>query len=151
LDGEQVCACLLPLGQVEGRDVTTVEGLAVDGMLNDLQAAFLSHGAAQCGICTPGMLMAATSLLRRNRSPGRRDVEDALGGVLCRCTGYRKIIEAVLDAGGRRVAVAPRSGAAVGARLAKLDGGPKLTGAERFGADDFPADCLWLSVLRSPH
>jgi aldehyde oxidoreductase len=151
LDGEQVCACLVPLGQVEGRDVTTVEGLAADGSLNELQEAFLSHGAAQCGICTPGMLMAATSLLRRNRSPGQRDVEDALGGVLCRCTGYRKIVEAVLDVGSRRPAVQPPTGAAVGARLAKLDGLPKLTGAERFGADAFPAESLWLRVVRSAH
>jgi aldehyde oxidoreductase len=151
LDGEQVCACLVPLGQVEGREVTTVEGLAVDGVLTDLQNAFHSHGAAQCGICTPGMLIAASSLLKRNRQPSRAEVEDALGGVLCRCTGYRKIVEAVLDVGSAPAAPSPPSGAAVGARLAKVDGVAKLTGAERFGADAFPADALWLRVVRSPH
>ena len=92
LDGRQVCACITPVGQAEGCSVTTVEGLAKDGKLNDLQRAFLKHGAAQCGICTPGMLMAATDLLARNAVPNEADVLDALGGVLCRCTGYRKIV-----------------------------------------------------------
>jgi CO/xanthine dehydrogenase Mo-binding subunit/aerobic-type carbon monoxide dehydrogenase small subunit (CoxS/CutS family) len=151
LDGKQVCACLVPLGQVEGRDVVTAEGLAAEGALSDLQESFLRHGAAQCGICTPGMLMAAASLLRSNRRPSQADVEDALGGVLCRCTGYSKIVEAVLDAGSSQASVSPESGAAVGARVAKLDGAAKLTGAEKFGADSFPQDCLWLKAVRSPH
>jgi aldehyde oxidoreductase len=157
LDGEQVCACLVPLGQVEGREVVTVEGLGAAfsterGHLSVLQDAFHRHGAAQCGICTPGMLIAAASLLRRNRTPSQAEVEDAIGGVLCRCTGYRKIVEAVLDVGAEAAATdLPAAGAAVGARLAKLDGVAKLTGAERFGADAYPADCLWLRVIRSPH
>jgi len=151
LDGEQVCACLLPLGQVEGREVTTVEGLAPNGHLSDLQASFHRHGAAQCGICTPGMLTAAASLLRRNRRPTRSEIEDAIGGVLCRCTGYSKIVEAILDVGGAEGASLPAAGEAVGARIAKLDGIAKLTGAERYGADAFPADCLWLRVVRAPH
>ncbi len=98
LDGEQVCACLVPLGQVRGRSVTTVEGLAGNGGLSRLQRAFHEHGAAQCGICTPGMLMAASTLLGRLRPPSEPEVLDALGGVLCRCTGYRKIVRAVLAA-----------------------------------------------------
>ena len=98
LDGEQVCACLVPLGQVQGRSVTTVEGLAENGSLSRLQRAFHEHGAAQCGICTPGMLMAAGTLLGRRRPPTEPEVLDALGGVLCRCTGYRKIVQAVLAA-----------------------------------------------------
>ena len=98
LDGAQVCACLVSLGQVAGRSVTTVEGLAENGRPNPLQQAFLSHGAAQCGICTPGMLMAASTLLGRPRPPTEPEVLDALGGVLCRCTGYRKIVRAVLAA-----------------------------------------------------
>ncbi len=151
LDGEQVCACLVPLGQVEGREVTTVEGLGSRGHLSQLQESFHRHGAAQCGICTPGMLIAAASLIRRNRRPSRDEVEDAIGGVLCRCTGYRKIVEAILEVGTPANAAVPPTGAAVGARIAKLDGLPKLTGAERFGADAFPADCLWLRVIRSPH
>ena len=98
LDGDPVCACLTPAARVAGRRVTTVEGLAGGPELSRLQAAFLRHGAAQCGICTPGMLMAATALLARVARPSEAEVEDALGGVLCRCTGYRKIIAAVLDA-----------------------------------------------------
>ena len=98
LDGEQVCACLVSLGQVAGRSVTTVEGLAENGRLTRLQQAFHEHGAAQCGICTPGMLMAASTLLGRARPPSEPEVLDALGGVLCRCTGYRKIVRAVLAA-----------------------------------------------------
>jgi len=151
LEGEQVCACLVPLGQVEGRDVVTVEGLAAQGHLSELQESFHRHGAAQCGICTPGMLVAAASLLRCNHKPRQSEVEDAIGGVLCRCTGYRKIVDAILDVGTVVTAPAPAAGAAVGARIAKLDGIAKLTGAERFGADAYPADCLWLRVIRSPH
>ena len=98
LDGAQVCACLVPLGRVRGRSVTTVEGLAAGSGLSRLQQAFHEHGAAQCGICTPGMLMAASTLLGRARPPTEPEVLDALGGVLCRCTGYRKIVQAVLAA-----------------------------------------------------
>ena len=98
LDGEQVCACLVSLGQVAGRSVTTVEGLAENGRLSRLQQAFHAYGAAQCGICTPGMLMAASTLLDRPCPPTEPEVLDALGGVLCRCTGYRKIVRAVLAA-----------------------------------------------------
>ncbi len=98
LDGEQVCACLVSLGQVAGRSVATVESLAENGRLSRLQQAFHEHGAAQCGICTPGMLMAASTLLDRACPPTGPEVLDALGGVLCRCTGYRKIVRAVLAA-----------------------------------------------------
>ena len=96
LDGRQTCACLVAMGQVEGRRIETVESLGDDnGGLTSLQKSFLAHGAAQCGICTSGMLMAAEELLRRNARPCRAEVEDALGGVLCRCTGYGKIVEAI--------------------------------------------------------
>ena len=145
LDGAQVCACLTPLAQAEGRAVMTVEGLARDGRLSTLQDAFLRHGAAQCGICTPGMLLAASELLTRVPKPAKAEVEDALGGVLCRCTGYSKIVAAVLD-----VAVKTELGG-VGQRLARVDGVAKLTGTEAFGADVIPADALWLRVIRSPH
>ncbi len=151
LDGAQVCACLVSAGQVAGRRVTTVEGLAADGALAPLQRAFHRHGAAQCGICTPGMLMAASHLLARNPRPSEAAVRDALGGVLCRCTGYRKIVEAVLDAAGGDELPLPSAGQAVGARLPKVDGVAKLTGAEAFGADAAPANSLWLRAVRSPH
>ena len=152
LDGEQVCACVTAVGQCVDRAITTVEGLACDGQLNRLQRAFLAHGAAQCGICTPGMLMAASDVLRRYPDPTEQQVQDGLGGVLCRCTGYRKIIEAVLAvAHGTFDLPQPEAGHAVGSRLARLDGKSKITGAEKFGADQYPPDCLWLRTVRSPH
>src|SRR5580704_5250080 len=88
IDGEQACACLVPAGQLEGKRVTTIEGLAEDPLGRALQDAFHQHGAAQCGICTPGMLMASLDLLRREEAVDAAAVEAALGGVLCRCTGY---------------------------------------------------------------
>jgi aldehyde oxidoreductase len=157
LDGEQVCACLVAAGQCEGREVTTVEGLAgADGELSPLQRAFIEHGAAQCGICTPGMLMSAEALLRQTPQPTEAEVLDALGGVLCRCTGYRKIVEAVLAvaAGTVHTAELPPAGEAVGKRLARLDGPAKVRGQEQFGADQWPhahTGGLHLRVLRSPH
>jgi aldehyde oxidoreductase len=152
IDGRQVCACMTAAAQVEGREVLTVEGLARNGEINTLQRAFLAHGAAQCGICTPGMLMAASELLRRATQPSEEQVRDALGGVLCRCTGYRKIIDAVLAvARGDVHAEMPATGAAVGARIAKLDGVSRVDGSADYGADRFPAGSLWLRVIRSPH
>ena len=162
IDGDQVCACLTAVAQVEGRAVTTVEGLAENGVLSRLQQSFHRHGGAQCGICTPGMLMAATDLLRKNSHPREPEVLDALAGVLCRCTGYRKIVEAILDAanGPRlpctsaapKLPLAGQGGLglkAVGARVSKVDGIAKLTGREQFGADNIPDDALWLRVIRS--
>ncbi|HEY0834290.1 MAG TPA: molybdopterin cofactor-binding domain-containing protein [Azospirillum sp.] len=152
LDGRQVCACLTPLGRVAGRRVETVEGLSRDEATRRLQRAFHRFGAAQCGVCTPGMLMAAADLLARVPAPDRRQVEDALGGVLCRCTGYRAIVDAVLHAARPEPAfLVTEGGRAVGMRLPKVDGLPKLTGAERYGADAAPADALWLRAVRSPH
>jgi len=97
IDGEVVNSCLVAAGQVEGCDVTTVEGLATNGGLSPLQRAFIERGAAQCGICTPGMLLAAHVLLQRTQRPNAAAVREALAGNLCRCTGYTKIIEAVLS------------------------------------------------------
>jgi CO/xanthine dehydrogenase Mo-binding subunit/aerobic-type carbon monoxide dehydrogenase small subunit (CoxS/CutS family) len=157
LDGEQVCACLVAVGQCEGRAVTTVEGLAgPGGALSPLQRAFVAHGAAQCGICTPGMLMSAESLLRARPRPTEVEVREALAGVLCRCTGYTKIVEAVLAAAAGEAAepLAPAAGAAVSSRAARLDAPAKVTGEERFGADRrpaAPAGVLAMRILRSPH
>ena len=204
LDDEPVCACLVPAASAAGRKVRTVEGLA-NGQLSLLQASFLQHGAAQCGICTPGLLMAATALLERNPTPSEEDVKSALGGILCRCTGYRKIIHAVVEAGriqgtrtpedagsgqpadsltsgkensrsvaaldpqdvqcvgksDRQAASSERRARAdrspppvvetVGKRIIRLDGVPKVTGAELFGADGFPSDALAVLVVRSPY
>ena len=98
VDGEPVVSCLQLARQVDGTVVTTVEGLAENGELGDLQAAFVRHGAAQCGFCTPGMLVSAEALLRRNDAPTEAEIREALSGNLCRCTGYNKIVDAVLEA-----------------------------------------------------
>jgi carbon-monoxide dehydrogenase small subunit len=99
LDGELVNSCLVPACQVDGRRVTTVEGLALpDGELHPVQRAFWEKGGAQCGICTPGMLLAAVALLERTPRPSEAEIREQLAGNLCRCTGYVKIVEAVAAA-----------------------------------------------------
>ena len=151
LDGAQACACMVPLGQAAGRAVTTIEGFAATAWGQALSASFLHHGAAQCGICTSGMVMAAAELLAETPVPDEAAVEAALGGVLCRCTGYRTITDAVMQAHRFLHAPPPPAGDAVGERLARIDGPGKLDGSTRFGADDAPADALWLRAIRSPH
>jgi CO/xanthine dehydrogenase Mo-binding subunit/aerobic-type carbon monoxide dehydrogenase small subunit (CoxS/CutS family) len=176
LDGRQVAACLVPVAQAAGTEIRTVEGLAgggeTPGQFDDLaalQRAFLDAGAAQCGICTPGMLMAAADLLDRSPVPTGAEIHDALGGVLCRCTGYRKIVEAVevvvahaasatagagagaSPAGPIGAERNPAAGSAVGARLPKVDGIERVTGTAAFGADARPASVLELRAIRSPH
>jgi len=153
LDGEPVCSCLIAVGQVEGRSITTVEGLGSRPPIFDrLQDSFLRHGAAQCGACTPGMLVAATSLLESNSSPTEAEVMDAIGGVLCRCTGYRKIIDAILDHSPAAPSPTTELGStAVGQRLVRLDGKRKVDGTEIYGADEFPRDALALRVIRCPY
>lgn len=150
LDGEQVCACLTPAGQAHGKQVQTA--LADDPLLDRLRTAFDRHGAAQCGICTPGMTLAAADLLQRNPTPTKQQAMDALGGVLCRCTGYAKILDAVLDTAGNGPEIeTPAAGEAVGNPLRRLDARDKLTGEEAYGADAWPEGCLHLRVVRSPH
>jgi aerobic-type carbon monoxide dehydrogenase small subunit (CoxS/CutS family) len=106
VDGEPVVSCLQLAQQVQARGVTTVEGLERAGQLGDVQAAFVSNGAAQCGFCTPGMIVSAEALLRRNAAPSEAEVREALAGNLCRCTGYNKIVDAVLEAAQTRSDVA---------------------------------------------
>lgn len=98
VDGQVACSCLVPAVQVQGARITTVEGLAVDGKLHAVQQAFLDHGGAQCGICTPGFLVMAKALLDRNPHPTSDEVREALAGNLCRCTGYQKIVDSVVAA-----------------------------------------------------
>ncbi len=151
VDGAPVCACLTPLVQASEKSVTTIEGLSAE-TLSPLQDSFLRHGAAQCGICTPGMLMAAAALLETTPQPSRDQVEDALGGVLCRCTGYRKIVDAVCGVNACATEPdMPGAGEAVGARIERLDGRPKVDGTEIFGADFWPEDALLVRAVRSPH
>ena len=99
IDGAPINACLVPVGQVEGAEVTTVEGVRLpDGTLHAIQAALLRHGGAQCGICTPGFVVAGAALLAEHPHPTRAQAREALSGNLCRCTGYQKIIDAVVAA-----------------------------------------------------
>ena len=98
LDGTLVCACLVLAAQADGHEVVTVEGLAEDGEPNRVQDAFVRAGGVQCGFCTPGLVVAATDLLRHSRDPSDDEIREALSGNLCRCTGYQKIIRAVARA-----------------------------------------------------
>jgi len=95
MDGRSVNSCLVFIGQVEGRAVETIEGIAKDGELHPLQRAFVEAGAVQCGYCTPGAIMAAKALLQENSHPSDEQIREGLSGNLCRCTGYVKMIEAV--------------------------------------------------------
>ena len=101
VDGRPELSCLILPVQVEGRAITTIEGLASGANLHPLQQAFAELGAAQCGYCTPGILLSARSLLETNTQPSRDEIREALAGNLCRCTGYAKILEAVELAAGR--------------------------------------------------
>lgn len=98
INGRTSCSCLVLGVEAEGQDITTVEGLADGDTLHPLQQKFLEHAALQCGICTPGFLVTAKALLDRNPNPTEHEVRYALAGNLCRCTGYDKIVKAVLDA-----------------------------------------------------
>ena len=162
VDGKPACSCLLAVGQLDGASITTLEGLPQHSpKFAALRDAFLEHGAAQCGICTPGMLVSATALLECNQAPNESEVMDALGGVLCRCTGYRKIVSAVLDASvshtalssknGDRVAAKTNGERIVGHRIVRVDGARKVDGTEIYGADEAPANSLVLRVIRCPY
>ena len=98
MDGALVNSCLIPALQAEGAKICTIEGVAGPAELSAVQQAFLTHGGAQCGICTPGMILAARNLLSRNARPTQNEIREALSGNLCRCTGYTKILESVLEA-----------------------------------------------------
>ena len=153
IDGELACACLVAVAQVKDAQVLTIEGLRATKSGRALQQAFLARGAAQCGICTPGMLVSAARLLDGNGTPDEAAIADGLGGVLCRCTGYRKIIHAVVDAAAGRngYRFEPAAGRAVGAHVTRLDGEQKISGLESYGADNIPGDALLVRVVRSPH
>lgn len=154
LDGKQVCSCMVSLGQSAGRTVVTVEGLEANARLRDLQEAFVAVGAAQCGICTPGMLMAAAEMVLEGGTPSRAQILDRMGGVLCRCTGYIKIVEAIEQCFSRTRLPAnepPTIGRAVGSRMPRVDAWPRVNGQARYGADVADREALQLRVVRSPH
>ena len=96
IEGKPVNSCMMLAGQAEGKEVTTIEGLAVEGELHPLQESFIKHGAIQCGFCTPGMILSAKALLDETPHPTENEVRKALSGHICRCTGYQKIVDSVL-------------------------------------------------------
>jgi aerobic carbon-monoxide dehydrogenase small subunit len=99
MDGQLVNSCLVPVAQAAGKSILTIEGVGKSDDLHSIQKSFLHHGGAQCGICTPGMVMASLALLEKNPNPKREEVKEALAGNLCRCTGYMKIFDSVEKAG----------------------------------------------------
>jgi len=99
LDGRPVYACLVLAPKVDGKEIITIEGIGEEGKLHPVQKAFLTHGAVQCGFCTPGMILAAKALLDENPYPSKEEIEDAISGNLCRCTGYLQIVKAIEASG----------------------------------------------------
>ncbi len=159
IDGQPRISCIALAASCAGRTIETVESLATDGRISRLQQAFHEKLGTQCGFCTPGMLMAAQALLRRNPSPGESEIRDALSGNLCRCTGYVKIIESVQAAcagassacacaGSQRDAAVPAR--SVGQRTPLIDGIEKVTARARYTADLPFGDALVGRILRSP-
>ncbi|MFT7135049.1 MAG: aldehyde oxidoreductase, partial [Akkermansiaceae bacterium] len=150
VDGAPVCACLMATQQATGRKVETLAGLVkADPEAQALMESFQHHQAAQCGICTPGMMVSAVALLRATPQPSDAQVQDALGGVLCRCTGYRKIIDAVVGThAADQLVQAPTE---LGHNARRFDGLAKVNGSERFGDDVAPAGALVARVIRSPY
>ena len=146
---EPICSCLMTAAKAQNTDIQTIEGLSDYGV-SDLQKSFLKHGAAQCGICTPGLLITATALLRKKPKPSKNEVENALSGVLCRCTGYQKIINAVMHVNAEENENYFYE-KAVGNRIPRIDGLKKVLGTEIFGADYWPKDSLLIKIIRSPY
>lgn len=154
VDDNVVCACLTSVGQVANTSVMSLKGLAeTEPLMRQLQRSFTQHGAAQCGICTPAMLVCGVSLLKRSSRPQAQDVQDALGGVLCRCTGYRKIIDAVVNYDSPECThpeLKPQLASSVGVSVPRLDAEAKVSGTDLFGDDVATPDALQLILIRSP-
>ena len=156
LDGQPVRSCLTPVGKVAGRSVLTVEGLGSPDRLHPLQQAFIETGAVQCGYCTPGMLLAAKALLDREPDPDREQIVEALGGNLCRCTGYTRVVMAVAVAAVRLRGDGgslgdPPDEPVVGGDGLRTDSVAKVTGQARYVEDIKIPGMLHGAVLRSPH
>jgi carbon-monoxide dehydrogenase small subunit len=98
IDGKPYNSCLVLVPKVDGKEITTIEGMSKDGKLHPIQEAFIDHGAIQCGYCTPGMVLSAKSLLDQNPNPSEEEIRQGMSGNLCRCTGYKKIVEAIKSA-----------------------------------------------------
>ncbi|MYG09770.1 MAG: molybdopterin-dependent oxidoreductase [Rhodobacteraceae bacterium] len=154
IDGEIVCACLTPTLQVEGKSILTAQGIVNDTQLGQrLAGSFQKHGASQCGICTPGMMVSAYRLLETEKEPTEKMVRDYLGGVLCRCTGYQKIIDGVLGVNGTDPETRTQLSGfpTIGESVRHLDGKDKVTGLMKYGDDVAPPYTLMVKVIRSPY
>ena len=158
VDGELVKSCLMPVHKVQGRQVETVDDLDRDAGMTVLQQAFHKAGASQCGYCIPGMVMAATATLRARPRASVDEIKEGLGGNICRCTGYQKIIDAVVMArdvinGSQPASVLDEAPAEsfMGHPTRRLDAPGKVTGAIKYAADLFLPNMLHMQVLRSPH
>ncbi|MBI4289499.1 MAG: molybdopterin-dependent oxidoreductase [Chloroflexi bacterium] len=152
MDGRPVNSCIVLAGETDGRSITTIEGLSKGSQLLPLQQAFIDYGGFQCGFCTPGIILMARAFLDRHPSPTEAEVRQALAGNLCRCTGYDKVIKAVLAAAhGDKAPSRSSGGPAIGQRLPRVDAAAKVTGQAAFGADMRLPGMLYAKVLRSPH
>ena len=157
IDGKIVCSCLMLGVEAEGKTITTIEGIAQGDHLHPVQQKFLEHAALQCGFCTPGFIVATKALLDENPNPTETEARYWLAGNLCRCTGYDKIIRAVMDAAAEMRGEAARMNyvgtdlKVVGTRPIRPDGVDKVTGRAMFGADMVMPGMLWGKVKRTPH
>jgi CO/xanthine dehydrogenase Mo-binding subunit/aerobic-type carbon monoxide dehydrogenase small subunit (CoxS/CutS family) len=159
MNGKAVRSCVIPAEQVDGKEIITIEGLGTKNNLHPIQQAFIRHHAVQCGYCTSGMILTATAFLDTNLNPSRRQIQQALTGNLCRCTGYQQIIDAVLDAAKqiRNPKLAPiKSGSEirntyVGESVPRVDILDKVTGQAKYTADIKIAHMLVAKILRSPY
>ncbi len=144
IDGQLACSCMVPIAQCHGARVDTLEGLNNDPIMQKIQASFKIYGASQCGICTPAMVMAGYALCKNNPTPTHQQVKDALGGILCRCTGYEKIIAALVNH--QKPIPNPHQHA-----LVHVDADQKICGLSQYGADAVPNNALEVKIIRSPH
>src|SRR6185437_6729026 len=160
VDGVLMKSCLLPVAKAQGAVIESVESLAASGELSVLQKAFHKAGASQCGYCIPGMVMAATAALRANPFAGREEIKERLGGNICRCTGYQKIVDAVelaRDVGNGRLPahafdeVAAPDGDFIGRNIRRIDAPSKVSGRLKYAGDMTMPGMLHVQVLRSPH
>jgi CO/xanthine dehydrogenase Mo-binding subunit/aerobic-type carbon monoxide dehydrogenase small subunit (CoxS/CutS family) len=154
LDGEVVNSCLVLAVQAAGAKITTIEGLAINGTLDPVQQAFADHFASQCGYCTPGMIMTAKAFLAENPTPTEEQVRQAIRGNLCRCTGYSRIVDAIMAASGQTVRVReyrPSEHRVVGKSLPRADAREKVTGQAAYAYDMHLPGMVHGEILRSPH
>ncbi len=151
IDGKPVLACLMLAYAAKNKKITTIEGLAGQDSLDPIQEAYISTNSVQCGFCTPGMIMTTKALLDSNPNPDEETVKEALSGNLCRCTGYKKIIEAVKVASSDKEAEKSNCSGQIGRSVANISSSEKVSGQVKFASDVYLPNMLRAKVLRSPH